>query len=34
MAKRRFAVAFLKAKLCEISWIARNKFWFEVAPMM
>lgn len=21
-----------KARLCEISWMARNRFWFAVAP--
>jgi hypothetical protein len=30
----RFAFADLKAKLCEISWMARNKFWFAVAPII
>lgn len=34
MAKRRFASGDLKARLCEISWIARNRFWFAVAPMI
>lgn len=24
----------LNARLCEISWIAKNKFWFAVAPIM
>lgn len=33
MASRRLAVGFLKARLWEISWIARNRFWFAVAPI-
>ena len=32
MAKRRFAAPLLNARLCEISWMARNRFWFAVAP--
>lgn len=32
-AKTLFASGFLKARLCEISWMARNRFWFAVAPM-
>jgi hypothetical protein len=31
-AKALFIAGLLKAKLCEISWIARNKFWLAVAP--
>jgi hypothetical protein len=34
MARTRFALAERKARLCEISWIARKRFWFAVAPMM
>ena len=34
MAKNLFASADLKARLCEISWMARKRFWFAVAPMM
>ena len=26
-------MADLKARLCEISWIARKRFWLHVAPM-
>ena len=33
-AKSRFARGDLKARLWEISWMARNRFWFAVAPMM
>lgn len=33
-AKTRFANGFRNARLCEISWIARKRFWFAVAPMM
>ena len=33
IASIRFANGDLKAKLCEISWIARKRFWFAVAPM-
>jgi hypothetical protein len=32
MAKRRLAMGDRKARLWEISWMARNRFWFEVAP--
>lgn len=32
IANSLFAMGDLKARLCEISWIARNRFWFEVAP--
>lgn len=34
MATRRLWSGFLKARLCEISWIARNRLWFAVAPIM
>lgn len=34
MASNRLAIGERKAKLCEISWIARNRFWFAVAPIM
>jgi hypothetical protein len=33
MANRRFANGDLKARLCDISWMARKRFWFAVAPM-
>ena len=33
-AKSRFARGDLKARLWEISWMARKRFWFAVAPMM
>ena len=33
-AKSRFAIGVLKARLWEISWMARKRFWFAVAPMM
>ena len=33
MANSRFARGDLKARLWDISWIARNKFWFAVAPI-
>jgi hypothetical protein len=33
-ARARFAFPDLKARLWLISWIARNKFWFAVAPIM
>ena len=33
MARRRLARPDLKARLCDISWIARKRFWFAVAPM-
>jgi hypothetical protein len=29
----RFAFADLNARLCDISWIARKRFWFAVAPI-
>jgi len=32
MANSRLPSGDLKARLCEISWIARNKFWLDVAP--
>lgn len=31
-AKSRFACGDRKAKLCDISWIARKRFWLAVAP--
>ena len=34
MARSLFASGDLKARLCEISWMARKRFWFAVAPMM
>ena len=33
-AAKRLARGDLKAKLCEISWMARKRFWFAVAPIM
>jgi hypothetical protein len=33
-ANTLFAKPDLKAKLWEISWIARNRFWLAVAPIM
>lgn len=33
-AKILLANGLLKARLCEISWMARKRFWFAVAPMM
>lgn len=33
-ASALFSPAFLNARLWLISWIARNKFWFAVAPIM
>lgn len=33
MAKRRLASGLRKARLWEISWIARKRFWFDVAPI-
>lgn len=32
MANSRFARPDLKAKLCDISWMDRNRFWLAVAP--
>lgn len=32
MANSRFAKGLLNARLWEISWMARNKFWLAVAP--
>lgn len=32
IARALFAFALLNARLWEISWIAKNKFWFAVAP--
>ena len=34
IAARRLANGDLKARLCEISWMARKRFWFAVAPTM
>ena len=34
IASARFAPPDLKARLWLISWIARNRFWFAVAPTM
>ena len=33
MANNLLVVPDLNARLCEISWIARNRFWFDVAPI-
>lgn len=33
MASNRFARGDLKARLWEISWMARKRFWFAVAPI-
>lgn len=33
IATSRFASGDRKARLCEISWMARNRFWFAVAPI-
>lgn len=33
IASSRFANGDLKARLCDISWIARKRFWFAVAPI-
>ena len=33
-ANNLFAIGDLKARLCDISWMARKRFWFAVAPMM
>lgn len=33
-ANSLFALGDLKAKLWDISWMARNRFWFAVAPIM
>jgi hypothetical protein len=32
-ANPRFASGLRNARLCDISWIARKRFWFAVAPM-
>lgn len=32
-AKTLFANGDRKARLCEISWMARKRFWLAVAPM-
>ena len=34
MAKSLFASADLKARLWDISWMARKRFWFAVAPII
>ena len=34
MANNRLANGDLNARLWEISWIARKRFWFAVAPTM
>jgi hypothetical protein len=34
MAINLFALGLLNARLCDISWIARNRFWFAVAPII
>lgn len=34
MANSRLARGALKARLWEISWMDRKRFWFAVAPMM
>lgn len=34
MASSRLARGERKARLCEISWMARKRFWFAVAPSM
>lgn len=33
IANNRFAMGDRNARLCEISWIARKRFWLEVAPI-
>jgi hypothetical protein len=33
IARMRFASGDRNAKLWEISWMARNRFWLEVAPI-
>lgn len=33
MASNRLAKADRNARLCEISWMARNRFWLQVAPI-
>lgn len=32
IAIKRLARRLLKARLCEISWMARKRFWLAVAP--
>lgn len=32
IASNLFPMGDLNARLCEISWIARKRFWFAVAP--
>lgn len=34
IASNRLAIGDLNARLCEISWIERKRFWFAVAPIM
>lgn len=33
IASARFIHGVRKARLCDISWIARKRFWFAVAPI-
>lgn len=33
IASKRLAKADRNARLCEISWMARNRFWLQVAPI-
>ena len=33
MASMRLAIGDRNARLWEISWIARKRFWFDVAPI-
>jgi hypothetical protein len=33
-ANTRFARGLRKARLCDISWMARKRFWFAVAPII
>ncbi len=33
-AKSLFAIGDLKARLWDISWMARKRFWLAVAPTM
>ena len=34
MAINLFASGLRNARLCDISWMARNRFWLAVAPIM
>jgi hypothetical protein len=34
IAKRRLERGLRKARLWEISWMERKRFWFAVAPIM